>query len=215
MIALLLATPFVTVACSDDDEKPGDKVVCDQDCSTIAGAGEQICVSVGGKSECKPICHGDKVGDNAPVCGVMSVANEISYVSVCAKDDFGTLYTTNFKKTECEANEVCDNDTGLCKSSNSNDKGKCDPDCSTIVGAGAQICVTVGGKSECKRKCHGDREGVNAPVCNLTSINAQASYVMTCAKDDDGQLYATNVEQTICNDGVQCNDETGRCEDIQ
>ena len=34
----------------------------------------------------------------------MPIPGEMSYVSVCAKDDNGKLYTTEFKRTECEEN---------------------------------------------------------------------------------------------------------------
>ena len=113
---------------------------------------------------------------------------------------------------------ACSDDSGGNNNNNNNNNNneldECkDLHCDQIVGGRAHDCFIVSGKASCKPSCLGKKEGNNDPVCWFhSSIDPQTwkSVVDTCAKDDNGELYSTNSNETPCTG--DCSESTGICE---
>ena len=199
-----------TGLCNKDN--PGKK--CSLSCLNDGGEA-QVCVKLSGTESCKAVCRGYKEGANAAGCYENEslppeARDQYSVVTVCAKDDLGTLYATDKQETKCEYG--CDKTSGEC---NKEPETTCEElNCEGAAGDGiSHFCATIDGKAVCKNVCLGTLEGENPAVCFSNGSLPPDSrkfyrFVDTCEKDDNGQLYSVSPQKTECPNG--CYDD-GEC----
>ena len=196
--------------CSCDPEAT---VCLSKKCDSSGGGFGQSCFMVSGEEVCKTPCHGDKAGENAPVCwqnaSLGPDAPWYSLVDTCAASDkLYELYSVDTKLTKCSGG--CENGICLSEPAQSSCKDTCN-----IVGGRNYSCFSVTGVEECLPSCLGDKAGQNR-VCyknaSLGPIAAEQAAVDTCVGDDKGNLYSIKTDYTVCEKGCengQCKGEPG------
>ena len=198
-----------TGLCNKDNQDEKCSLSCIND-----GGEAQVCVKLSGVESCKDICRGDEEGTNTAVCYENeslppNARDQFSVVTVCAKDELGTLYATNKQQTKCDYG--CNNTSGEC---NKEPEPTCeDLNCGAIAGDGlAHFCATIDGKAICKNECIGTSEGENPAICfSNGSLPPDARtfyhFVDICAKDDNGKLYSDSTQMDECPNGCYDNGE--------
>ena len=91
------------------------QIVCDPACAVTAGGRVTVCVLADNDPTCMPVCLGTAEGRNTPVCYQdTSGAQPATYstIDTCAKDTYGTLYSTGETRNACPGS--CVPETGLC-----------------------------------------------------------------------------------------------------
>ena len=201
-------------ACEDGNHQNNDSACEALKCDQIVGGKVHICAMISGQASCKEACLGTDEGTNQAVC----YSNEslppesrpvYSAVDNCAKDDNGKLYSVSIQQDECT--NGCNAETGNC---NTDPEHTCEElNCGAIAGDGiTHICATIDSKVMCKNGCLGTIEGENPAICFSNGSLPPDSrkfytFVDTCAKDDNGQLYSVSAQMTECLNGCYDNGE--------
>ena len=167
-------------------------------CDSMVGGREHGCFIINGKASCEPKCFGEKENTNDRVCWKNPSIPDAKWNSIediCKKDDSGKLYSTNSNDEQCD--DSCEK--GVCVKE---ENPTCaDLNCESMVGGREHGCFTIDGKASCELTCFGDKEDVNEPVCwrnGSLPVSIMKSITDTCAKDDDGKLYAASSKTDEC-----------------
>ena len=179
-------------------------------CDAINGGRSKACFIIDGKARCEHSCFGYKETGNDPVCWRNTSYADPKWetiVDTCAKDDNGHLYVKNSEFGSCSGG--CDK--GVCTEE---EEPSCDDlHCDRIAGGREHGCFILNGEAQCKPNCLGSKEGKNDPVCWYHgSINPPTwkSVADICAKDDNGQLYSTDSNESVCSG--DCSSSSGVCD---